>query len=175
MRDLKDVSIISLYFRFVIFINFIAKAIGGCLLCIISVTVFASVISRFIPGFSLTWVEELVTYALAWLSTLGGGLAVRHGDMTAVTIVISAFPAKIQKIFRIISCIISLAIFICIIQCGYQMALVGSLRKSVAIPEITMFWLYLALPAGMTLMFLNTIARIIEIINEGQGKGGKEK
>lgn len=46
------------------------------------------------------------------------------------------------------------------------MTLLGNLRKSTAIPAITMLWMYLALPVGMIVMFFNTIARIIEIVDE---------
>lgn len=168
-KDLKKKPVIAAYFKFVDIIDAIAKILGGGLLCLISITVFASVISRFIPGFSLTWVEELVTYAMAWLCTLGGGIATRHGDMTTVTIILNLFPEKVKKIVRVIACLFSLVIFALIIKAGWQMALVGNLRKSTAVPAITMFWMYLALPVGMIIMFLNTVARIIEILDE---KGG---
>jgi len=164
--NLKKKSAIIIYFKLVDVMNIIAKGLGGILLCLISITVFLSVVSRFIPGFSVTWVEELVTYAMAWLCTLGGGIATRHGDMTSVTIILNRFAEKPKKLIRIVACIFSLIIFAFIIKAGWQMTLLGNLRKSTAIPAITMLWMYLALPVGMIVMFFNTIARIIEIVDE---------
>ena len=164
----------ALYFRFLDIVNLIGLILGGVLLCVMSLAVFGSVISRYIPNFSLTWVEELVTYGMAWLCTVGGGLATRKGDMTRVTLFLNLFPDRIKKVMELFAFAASIIIFILIIRSGYQMALVGLNRKSTAMPVVTMFWLYIAMPAGVTIMLLNTLGRIA-LLFKPELEGGKRK
>ena len=156
------------YESFLDIVNRIGMIIGGILLCVMSLAVFASVLSRYIPNFSLTWVEEMVTYGMAWLCTIGGGLATRKGEMTSVTLFLNKVPEKPRRVLRIVNCMASLIVFLFLIRCGYQMALTGALRKAVSFPQVTMFWLYIALPVGVAIMFLNTLGTILRILAEGK-------
>ncbi len=158
------------YDAFLDIVNKIGMAVGGFLLCAMSLTVFGSVLSRYIPNFSLTWVEEMVTYGMAWLCTIGGGLATRKGEMTSVTLFLNKVPEKPRRAIRILNSVMSLVIFVFLVKCGYEMALTGALRKAVSFPQITLYWLYIALPVGVVIMFLNTAGNIARIILEGKGE-----
>lgn len=147
-------------------INAIVKIIGGFILCAMSIAVFASVVSRYFVNISLTWVEEAATFGMAWLCTLGGGLATRKGDMTAVTLGIMFLPPKIQKICKIASCLLCLILFVFIIDAGIKMAVVARMQRSPSIPQLTMFWVYIALPVGLVVMFVNTAVRMVEICSD---------
>jgi TRAP-type C4-dicarboxylate transport system permease small subunit len=149
--------------------NAAVKIIGGVILCAMSITVFASVASRYFANISLTWLEEAATFGMAWLCTLGAGLATRKGDMTAVTLGIMFLPPKVQKICRIVSCAISLVLFVLVIDAGIRMAIVARLQHSPSIPQLTMFWVYIAMPVGLVIMFLNTAVRMVEIYLEKEG------
>jgi C4-dicarboxylate transporter DctQ subunit len=152
-------------------INSIVKIVGGVILCAMSVAVFASVVSRYFVNISLTWVEEAATFGMAWLCTLGGGLATRKGDMTAVTLGIMFLSPKIQKICKIASCLLCLILFVFVIDAGIKMAVVARMQRSPSIPQLTMFWVYIALPVGLVIMFINTTVRMIEICT---GEGDKK-
>ena len=167
----QKLSVLSSLFDFVLklvaVINSVIKIIGGVILCAMSIAVFASVLSRYFVNISLTWVEESATFGMAWLCTLGAALATRKGDMTTVTLGIMFFPYKVQKILRIVSCLMCLVFFLLIIDAGTKMALIAGLQRSPSIPQLTMYWVYIALPVGLVIMFINTAVRMIEI--------GKEK
>jgi TRAP-type C4-dicarboxylate transport system permease small subunit len=152
-------------------VNNVVKIIGGIILCTMSIAVFASVVSRYFANISLTWVEEAATFGMAWLCTLGGGLATRKGDMTAVTLGIMFLPPKIQKICRVASCLFCLILFVFILDAGVKMAVVARMQRSPSIPQLTMFWVYVALPVGLVIMFINTTIRMIEIC---ANKGGRK-
>ena len=149
--------------------NSVVKIVGGIILCAMSIAVFASVGSRYLMKISLTWVEEAATFGMAWLCTLGGALATRKGDMTTVTMVVTYLPPGLQKICRIASCLLSLVFFIFIINAGIKMAVVAGLQRSPSIPQLSMFWVYLALPVGLCIMLVNTVVRMIEIGREKEG------
>jgi TRAP-type C4-dicarboxylate transport system permease small subunit len=150
-------------------INVAVKALGGILLCAMSIAVFVSVASRYLSNITLTWIEEAATFGMAWLCALGAGLATRKGDMTAVTLGIMWLPPKVQKLCRIVSCVISLVLFVFIVDAGIRMAIVARLQRAPSIPQLQMFWVYLAMPVGMVIMFFNTTIRMIEIYLEKEG------
>ena len=167
----QDLSGSSCLFEFVLrlvgSLNSLVKIIGGIILCAMSVAVFASVFSRYFMNYSLTWIEEAATLGMAWLCALGAGLAARKGDMTAVTLGIMFLPYKVRKICRIASCLICLALFAIVIDAGIKMAAIARMQRVSSIPQLSMFWVNIALPIGLAVMFINTVVRMIEI--------GKEK
>jgi TRAP-type C4-dicarboxylate transport system permease small subunit len=168
MED-QSFSVFIPILKFVDGINRIVKIIGGTILCAMSVAVFASVMSRYFANISLTWVEEAATFGMAWLCTLGGGLATRKGDMTAVTLGIMFLPSRVQRICRIASCLFCLILFVFIIDAGIKMAVVAQMQRSPSIPQLTMFWVYIALPIGLVIMFINTAVRMVEICTDKEG------
>jgi TRAP-type C4-dicarboxylate transport system permease small subunit len=149
--------------------NSMVKVFGGIILCAMSIAVFVSVASRYLSNTTLIWIEEAATFGMAWLCALGAGLATRKGDMTAVTLGIMLLPPKVQKICRIVSCAMCLVLFVFIIDAGIRMAIVARLQRAPSIPQLQMFWVYIAMPVGMVIMFLNTAVRMIEIHREKEG------
>lgn len=159
-------NLLLLFLNSVEKMNALVKLLGGIILCAMSIAVFASVASRYFVNISLTWIDESATFGMAWLCTLGAALATRHGDMSTVTIGVMYLPEKVQKYLRILSCILCLVLFTVLIDSGMKMAIVAKMQRASSIPAMTMLWVYLALPVGFILMFINTVARIIEIITE---------
>jgi len=144
--------------------------LGIVILCIMTLAVFGAVLSRFFVGVSLSWVEESATFAMAWIAALGAGLTARKGGLTTIEIGVKWLPPKIKRVVTIIAVIISFFIFAVIMYFGTQMAIIVNTQHATTIPMLTMFWVYIAMPVGIFLVFMNTVIHTIEIL-----RGGEEK
>ena len=49
---------------------------------------------------------------------------------------------------------------------GYQMAMVVSTQYAATIPFMSLFWVYIAMPIGFVIVFLNTLAHIFDLVFE---------
>ena len=157
-------AIMAAYLKLTDVLNKIMVVLTGVVLVFMSVAVFGSVTSRFIANFSLAWVEEAATFGIAWVVAFGTAIAVRGGDLTAVEVVAMHLKGKTRHIVKICVCIISMFFFCFVIHSGWRMANIAKMQMSPTIPWLSMFWVYLAMPVGAICMFINMVARLIELV-----------
>jgi len=151
-------------------VNTWLQYIGIVILCIMTITVFVAVLSRFFIGISLSWVEESATFAMAWICAIGAGLTARKGGLTTIEIGVMWLPEHIKRVVAVIAALISFVIFTVIIYYGTKMAIVVNSQHATTIPMLTMFWVYIAMPFGVVIMFVNTLIRTIEVVKGGTAK-----
>lgn len=147
-------------------LNRVFEYVGIVILTAMTAVVFVAIISRFFNGISLSWIEESATFAMAWICALGAGLISRRGGMTAIEIGVTCFPKKIETALRILAYLISLVFFVVMIVQGYKMAMVVSTQYAATIPFMSLFWVYIAMPIGFVIVFLNTLAHIFDLVFE---------
>ncbi|ADY14481.1 TRAP transporter small permease [Sphaerochaeta globosa] len=144
--------------------------VGILILCIMTITVFVAVLSRFFIGFSLSWVEESATFAMAWICAIGAGLTARKGGLTTIEIGVMWLPEHIKRVVAVIAALISFCIFTVIIYYGTEMAIIVNSQHATTIPMLTMFWVYVAMPFGVLIMFVNTLIHTVEVVRGGAAK-----
>lgn len=164
MQEGKPKSGIDRFIEFVNALNTWFQYVGIVILAAMTIAVFVAVVSRFFVGISLSWVEESATFAMAWICALGAGVTARKGGLTTIEIGVMWLPPKAKRIVAMIAALISFCIFFVIIYFGTKMAIVVNSQKAVTIPAMTMFWVYIAMPVGVFIMFFNTLIHIIETI-----------
>lgn len=164
MQDGKPKTGIGSFIEFVDTANKWFQYVGIVILCMMTATVFVAVVSRFFVGISLSWVEESATFAMAWICALGAGVTARKGGLTTIEIGVMWLPSKIKRIVIVIASLVSFCIFFVIIYFGTRMAIIVNSQKAVTIPAMTMFWVYIAMPAGVIIMFFNTLVHTIEML-----------
>jgi len=71
------------------------------LMATMAALVFVNVVSRYVFGVSIIWVEELTQYQMIWIAYLGAGLALREGRHVAVDIVEARLPPEARRALRI--------------------------------------------------------------------------
>ena len=93
-------------------------------------------------------------YMFVWLSFITASIAVREHKHISVDFVTSFIPAKINRIFYLISRIAILAYFYFMIPAGFALCAKTAANKSTILP-ITWNYVYAALPVGMILMAIS--------------------
>ncbi|WP_028585544.1 TRAP transporter small permease [Desulfogranum mediterraneum] len=130
-----------------------------------ALVVIAQVFCRYVLNSSLFWSEELARYLLVWLSFLGATTAYYRGAHPGVDLVSRRLPAAGRWFCRLLTHLISLALFGIIILAGVQFAYFIRLQISPALglPK----WIVLAvIPISGIILLAHGAAFLLETILE---------
>lgn len=153
-------------------VNAVVTAIVAALLAVVAVAVMAQVIVRFVLtaagiNISAPWTEELARYTLIWMVFLSAAVGVRHARMIALEFGVRSLPARAGVPLRYAVMLLSMAFFGLLFWVGIDFLDLGRSETS-PVMGITKDKVYWAMPAGMVLMILNSLALIAETVVEGR-------
>lgn len=153
-------------------LNALVTAIVAALLAVVALAVMFQVLVRFVLtafgiNISAPWTEELARYTLIWMIFLGAAVGVRHARMIALEFGVRKLPARVGIPIRYAVMILSMAFFLLLLFVGVDFLELGRTETSPVL-GITKDRVYLAMPVGMVLMIVNSLALIAETIVEGR-------
>ncbi|MEQ8657851.1 MAG: TRAP transporter small permease [Hyphomicrobiales bacterium] len=153
-------------------VNALATALVAALLAIVALAVMGQVTVRFVLtafgiNISAPWTEEIARYTLIWMVFLGAAIGVRHARMIALEFGIRKLPKGIGVPIRYAVMIMSMAFFGLLFWVGMDFLELGRSERSPVL-GITRDYVYWAMPVGMVLMILNSLALIAENLLEGR-------
>lgn len=129
-------------------------------LAVIVALTFYQVVTRFVFGHPSAWSEVAARSAMMWMVFLGLAAAFRQGAMIAVDFLIDVGPKPLRQVLTIVIAIASLTFLAMLIWYGTAMALRVQ-RQNLAGLEVSIAWVYAALPAGALLAVPGVIVRTI--------------
>jgi TRAP-type C4-dicarboxylate transport system permease small subunit len=152
--------------------NAVLTLVVGLLLAVVAAAVFYQVLVRFVLtaagiNISAPWTEELARYTLIWMVFLGAAVGVRHARMIALEFGVRRLPAKVGVPVRYGVILLSIAFFGLLLWVGFGFLDLGRSETSPVL-GITKDRVYWAMPVGMGLMILNSLALIAETVLEGR-------
>ncbi|WP_223425063.1 TRAP transporter small permease [Tateyamaria pelophila] len=164
--------LLRLYVNIIDKLNVVVTAIVGALLGVVALAVMTQVLVRFVLtalniNISAPWTEELARYTLIWMVFLGAAVGVRHARMIALEFGVRKLPAQTGVPVRYAVMILSIAFFGLLFMVGIEFVELGKSETSPVL-GITRDAVYWAMPVGMVLMILNSLALIAETILEGR-------
>lgn len=153
-------------------VNAVATVLVAALLAIVAIAVMGQVTVRFVLtafgiNLSAPWTEEIARYTLIWMVFLGAAIGVRHARMIALEFGVRKLPKGIGVPIRYAVIIMSMAFFGLLFWVGMDFLELGRSERSPVL-GITRDYVYWAMPVGMVLMILNSLALIAETILEGR-------
>ena len=128
---------------------------AGLLLSIVALNVLA-VFFRFVLSDPIGWTEETMRYAIVWATYLGAGSALWRGEHMVLDLIARFEGQMIHRILRALSLLAIAAFCIIILSVGYPLAMANA-RQVSPVMNISMFWPYLAIPVGCTLITLKAL------------------
>lgn len=142
----------------------------------------AQVVMRYGFNSSLLWSEELCRYLLIWSSFLAMIFAFERGEIAALSILANALPRVPALGLAVLGGLLSAAMCAALAYYGY---LYAELAGSQPIPALsfiledlfgsgapqapTVFWVYFALPLGMSLLGLRILVDIVRYLRAWAG------
>jgi TRAP-type C4-dicarboxylate transport system permease small subunit len=118
--------------------------------------VFANVVLRYTTGESLVWGDEVSRHLMIWVTFLGSGLVLRFGGHVAVDSLHAAVRPPLGRAIRVVI-VAGIAIF-CIAMAYISSLYVWATRfQTTAATDISIAWIYLAMPIGFLLLLLHLL------------------
>ncbi|RSL33562.1 TRAP transporter small permease [Salibacterium salarium] len=145
-------------------VDYINQGIGWVLaimLMSMTVLIFWQVFARFVMGSPLTFSEEYSRFIMIWLTLLGAAYAYRKGTLISIDIINEFAGKKVSRIFNSIVFFLSAIFAVVLVNYGMDMV-IRVASQTAPSTGISMMWPNLAIPVGGLLIFLNSIALLID-------------
>ena len=123
----------------------VLQTISGILFLFIFLINVAGIINRTFLDFSLLWVADVTTIAVAWMLALGMSVAVYKKVHITIDFVKNKFPHKAKKILETILTLLMIAFLIILIFAGWKTT-VMKMRIHFVVLYIPTAYAFMALP-----------------------------
>lgn len=144
-------------------------------LAAIVVLTFYQVVTRFVFGHPSAWSEVAARSVMMWMVFMGLAAAFRQGAMIAVDFLIDVGPKPLRLVLLVVIAIASLAFLALLVWYGAAMAMRVQ-RQNLAGLEISIAWVYAALPVGAAFAVPGVIARLFaSLAEEANARPGEIK
>jgi TRAP-type C4-dicarboxylate transport system permease small subunit len=125
------------------------------------------VVFRFIIESSLTFPDEMIRFLFVWVIALGSAIGIRRNIHAAIGILVNALPSTLKRIVLLASTVFTMIFFWVLIQKGYNVTVLSGDQVSPSL-EISMAWVYAAIPIGATFGLLYTIELLFNQLKASQ-------
>ena len=143
------------------FLGFLPKVLLAGLLILAILDMLAGVLLRYVvvafteyfdlPGVNFFWVEEVGEFTLAWLTLVGGAIALFERTHFELAILVHRLPERIRRLIDRINHWLIAAFGLLAAVYGWKLAALNSVLLSPAL-EINLAWLYLSAAVGGALI-----------------------
>jgi tripartite ATP-independent transporter DctM subunit len=123
---------------------------------------FSGVVARYVIHVPLVWTDELATTLFLWLSMLGAVIALRRNEHMRMTAFIDRASPRVKELLQVFAVTSSLLFLVLILFPAYGYAYEESFIVTPAL-EINNAWTAAALPAGIALMVVVSVFRLIQL------------
>ncbi|WP_144639091.1 TRAP transporter small permease [Bordetella genomosp. 13] len=137
----------------------LVSAVAQLLLVAAAAAAFYQVIARFVLQSPADWTEVLTRALLIWTVLLGIALAFRHGAMISVELLRNSLRGRAQRWLQYALAAICVVFLAALAWIGGQMT--WRVRfQNVPSLDISISWIYLAIPVGAALAAIAVLARV---------------
>jgi TRAP-type C4-dicarboxylate transport system permease small subunit len=138
-----------------------------------TVLVSSEVVSRFLIGQSISWVNGTARFLLVWFFMIGASLALRQGGHVALDILGKMLPPLPQTIVYYLAQILTVTFLLELRWSGVS-ALEGSFPQTEGSLGISMAWVMSAFPVGFGLLIYHQIVLVLSATRQLASKAGRK-
>ena len=146
--------------------------IAMILLAGITVLVFVSAMMRTL-GFPLNWAQDAALIMFAWMSFIGGDIALHSTGLIGVDLFVVHFPKKVQKAIDIIFKVIMLVFLAVLVVYGFQYVMTGY-RRLITTLNVSYAYVTASVPVGALLMIVSVGQNLYKSIKTPVEKWGEK-
>ena len=151
----------------------ILKVITITTLALMTITVFYSVIARFILNNSLAWAEELSRFLMMWMTLSGAVIAYEEGKHMSFDSLVRALPKPVQLVIQLASYALIFWLLANMSRGGVTYAKNSWAWRSPAL-HIPYGRIYLIAPISLGMMAIQSVVKFIKTLLEAV-KGSTEE
>jgi TRAP-type C4-dicarboxylate transport system permease small subunit len=127
-------ALLARWWRLLALIGRIERAIGVALLSTIVVSITIQVITRYLFGQPLVWVEELAGYCFLWAVFLGAAVGMKELRHIRIDTFVSRLPTRAQALWRALTWAIATACCVIIAVQAWDIMDVESRSRTMSLP-----------------------------------------
>lgn len=146
--------------------------IAMLLLAGITVLVFVSAIMRTV-GFPLNWAQDAALIMFAWLSFIGGDIALHSTGLIGIDLIVKHFPRQAQKAIDIVFKVVMLAFLVVLVVNGYSYVVTGY-KRLITTLNMSYAWVTASVPVGALLMIISVSQNLYKSIKTPVEKWGEK-
>ena len=143
----------------------LALYVACLLLAVVSCLGLWQVVSRFVLSQPSVWTEEILRRLLIWCVMLGVVVAIRHGAMVSVDLMLRLSRGAWRSFVRFFIWISTSAFLASILWFGVSLSWRVRFQTFASV-DVSMGWAYAALPAGAALGLIAVLAHYLDPVNE---------
>ncbi|MDR2800796.1 MAG: TRAP transporter small permease, partial [Desulfovibrio sp.] len=151
---------------FLIVIEKILKAIVAGIIGLMLFWVFAQVITRYVFNYTPSFGEELARYMFVWVVFLSLPIVAKKGGHMAIEMITVRLRGSALWTVNLIADACTLIFLALMVWHGAGMVMRASFQTSPAL-QISMSWVYLAIPIGCGIMLLNVLQHFLTLLRPG--------
>lgn len=129
---------------------------------------FIQVVARYLFESSLVYSEELSRYLFVWTVFLGLPVVAKRGGHMAVTALSGRLKGAAARMMSVAAYLVGIVFMATMIVQGFEMVQRTSQQLSPAM-EISMSWVYLAIPIGCLFMMLQMVSDLCALLRKKEG------
>ena len=153
-------------------LNLVLTYVIGLLLAVMAFAVLTQVVVRFVLtavgiNLSAAWTEEVARYVLIWIVFLGAGIGCRRRQLISLEFVVRWLPSLPGQALVHLGLVVCIGFFGLLVSVGFAFMELGSVETS-PVMQVPKAWVYAAMPAGASLMILNTAVLMAETLMRGR-------
>ena len=133
----------------------------------IVVVVFGQVVSRFLFNAPFSWSEELARYLQVWLIMLGSVACLRNGLHLTVDYAIHSLPEGAKRNLQLLS-LAAILFFLGVVFVSGVSLIAATLNQRTPALQLPIWVVYLAIPVGSLLMFLESVGLVLTAVDEAK-------
>ncbi|MGF7057675.1 TRAP transporter small permease [Brassicibacter mesophilus] len=137
----------------------------GILILIITIILFINVVLRYF-NMSFDWAEEFARYGIVWVTFIGASVCIYKGAHIGVDALLSFLSNRGKKVLTLITIILAVIFtaFFTLQSLNLTLKVLETGQVSSTI-EVSMAYIYGAMPVGGALMLIRYIQQLIKTIN----------
>ena len=142
------------------------------LLAGITVLVFAAALMRTI-GYPLNWAQDAALIMFAWLSFIGGDIALHSTGLIGIDLIVRHFPKAVQKGIDIVFKVVMLAFLAVLVVNGYNYVMTGY-KRLITTLNVSYAFVTASVPVGSLLMIISVSQNLWRSIRTPVEKWGEK-
>lgn len=138
----------------------LTESLAGLLLGAIVIINVLQVVFRYVIGAPLGWTEEVMRYAVVWVTFLAATAAVHRGEHMVIDVLGPALPALLQRLLYIVVLLCVAAFCWVLVSEGFPLALRNAVQRSPS-ARIPMIIPYVSVAVGGLLILVQIVCLLV--------------
>lgn len=137
--------------------------IGGLILAIMTASIFAQVVLRYLGRAGIDGLEEVPRYLFVWLVMIAAAAAMWRGEHTSLDYFVNLMGPRGRALVRIVTNAVGIGLFLYLLKSSFVLVPNAQLQTSAGL-NLPLGYVFAAIPVGAVLIILPMLRNIFSAL-----------